>query len=359
MKISRHELLLRKLPELYEVRALEDLPIRMVELISALVPANLIGHNEVNLKESKATLRMSPDKFDFTPLIKVFEAHLVEHPLIRYQQKTNDLSPRKISDFLSVTQFHRLGIYNELYRQIECEDQIAFALRSSPAHIIALALNRERRSFTDEDLGLLRLLQPHLICVHQNALALTALQQRLSAYNTLLETLPLGLVVLDRRSRIQFATRHARELFRCYFKKKVNGKTLPDELCRWLAQAGKSNVSLLPPTSIKTFRIFGAGGHLSVRAVAGNSGGGFFLMLEETATTPSAPQLRVLGLTSRETEVLFWVAQGKSNSEIGIILGSATRTVQKHLEHIFLKLGVESRTAAAQRAWEILKPGLC
>lgn len=57
-----------------------------------------------------------------------------------------------------------------------------------------------------------------------------------------------------------------------------------------------------------------------------------------------------LGLTRREVEVLTWVSDGKTNAEIGQILGRSPRTVQKHLEHIFEKLGVETRTAAAVRA---------
>jgi DNA-binding CsgD family transcriptional regulator len=54
-------------------------------------------------------------------------------------------------------------------------------------------------------------------------------------------------------------------------------------------------------------------------------------------------------LTQREREVLDWVARGKSNAAIGAILGISARTAQKHLENIFLKLGVESRMAAALR----------
>lgn len=57
-----------------------------------------------------------------------------------------------------------------------------------------------------------------------------------------------------------------------------------------------------------------------------------------------------LGLTRREVEVLGWVTDGKTNTEIGLILSASPRTVQKHLEHIFEKLGVETRTAAAVRA---------
>ena len=52
-------------------------------------------------------------------------------------------------------------------------------------------------------------------------------------------------------------------------------------------------------------------------------------------------------LTLREREVLDWLARGKSNSEIGDILGISSATVGKHLEHIYPKLGVENRTAAA------------
>jgi DNA-binding CsgD family transcriptional regulator len=57
--------------------------------------------------------------------------------------------------------------------------------------------------------------------------------------------------------------------------------------------------------------------------------------------------LASLGLTRREAEVLFWISQGKSNHDIGVILGAKTGTICKHVEHIFGKLNVENRTAAA------------
>ncbi|MDB5815629.1 MAG: DNA-binding response regulator [Rhodocyclales bacterium] len=55
-------------------------------------------------------------------------------------------------------------------------------------------------------------------------------------------------------------------------------------------------------------------------------------------------------LTARESEVLLWVSRGKTNRDIADILGMSPRTVNKHLEHIFEKLGVETRTAAAAAA---------
>jgi DNA-binding NarL/FixJ family response regulator len=59
---------------------------------------------------------------------------------------------------------------------------------------------------------------------------------------------------------------------------------------------------------------------------------------------------QALQLTSRESEVLVWISRGKANREIGEILSISPRTVNKHLEQIFVKLGVENRASAAARA---------
>jgi DNA-binding CsgD family transcriptional regulator len=57
-----------------------------------------------------------------------------------------------------------------------------------------------------------------------------------------------------------------------------------------------------------------------------------------------------LKLTAREAEVLYWVVKGKTNRDIGEIVGSSPATVKKHLERVYAKLGVETRTAAAGMA---------
>ncbi len=77
--------------------------------------------------------------------------------------------------------------------------------------------------------------------------------------------------------------------------------------------------------------------------------------MEERRTELSADLLQQLGLTARQAEVLLWLAQGKTTPEISIILSVSSGTVHKHVEHIFQKLGVETRTAAAQRAYETLR----
>ena len=56
------------------------------------------------------------------------------------------------------------------------------------------------------------------------------------------------------------------------------------------------------------------------------------------------------GLSAREAEVLLWVARGKPNKDVSDILGISPRTVNKHLEQVFTKLGVENRASAAALA---------
>src|SRR6266853_5785000 len=79
--------------------------------------------------------------------------------------------------------------------------------------------------------------------------------------------------------------------------------------------------------------------------------------LSQISFTPdfsSAVPLESLGLSRREAEVWLWIAQGKNNEEIGIILGTSRNTIKKHVLHLLEKLGVESRNTAAIRALEIL-----
>ena len=66
----------------------------------------------------------------------------------------------------------------------------------------------------------------------------------------------------------------------------------------------------------------------------------------------SVAALASLKLTPREAEVLLWISEGKSNQDIGVILGASTGTICKHVEHIFSKLNVENRTTAAVTALE-------
>ncbi len=94
-----------------------------------------------------------------------------------------------------------------------------------------------------------------------------------------------------------------------------------------------------------------AGRTLTARRL-GSAGLGeiMWLLGLRTADAAAVSRLATASLTQRETEVLSWIAKGKTNRDVGEILGVSPRTVNKHLEHVFEKLGVETRAAAAAMA---------
>lgn len=115
--------------------------------------------------------------------------------------------------------------------------------------------------------------------------------------------------------------------------------SLTKQLRNWIARAPEPSAQL-PVNGLK--------GKLSLKPLGMNESGQWLLRLVDTSLPEGAPKLKdQLGLTERESEVLYWIANGKTNREIAEILVMSPRTVNKHLEQIFPKLGVENRTAAA------------
>ena len=96
-----------------------------------------------------------------------------------------------------------------------------------------------------------------------------------------------------------------------------------------------------------TTRIDVADGRIEFTLVSQSAGERLFLLAEAREGEEERVLAQRHGLTSREAEVLLWISRGKPNREISDILGISPRTVNKHLEQIFEKLGVENRASAA------------
>jgi DNA-binding CsgD family transcriptional regulator len=118
---------------------------------------------------------------------------------------------------------------------------------------------------------------------------------------------------------------------------------LPEPLLQWLAQMQKGKAKSRALTAS-----FPENEQLQLQYMGKLGANEFLLRLakDSSADTPTEFSSE-LGLTSREGEVLSWLSKGKTNRDIAQILGLSPRTVDKHLEQIYAKLGVENRTAAA------------
>ncbi len=157
------------------------------------------------------------------------------------------------------------------------------------------------------------------------------LAMRIEAENQLRQSLDRAVVLVAKDGRIVFSSRLAEALLHRFF---------PGH------EAGRLPARLEAPDSPLHVRHFAEPGRDDLR----------LLILEEPNHPPGPAALLKLGLTPREAEVLYWLAQGKSNPDIATILGAGVRTVHKHVENIFRKLGLETRNAAALVAIEILRP---
>jgi DNA-binding CsgD family transcriptional regulator len=78
--------------------------------------------------------------------------------------------------------------------------------------------------------------------------------------------------------------------------------------------------------------------------------------VDEDETRGAAELQRRFGLTTRESQLLYWMTRGKSNREMAIIFSISARTVDKHLQHLFERMDVGSRHAAVVQAIEALRP---
>jgi DNA-binding CsgD family transcriptional regulator len=267
---------------------------------------------------------------------------MAEHPLVAHSQQTHDGQAVKISDFLTQRQFHRLGLYQEVYRRLGVEYQMSVTLVARPALLIGIALNRSRRDFSERDRLLLNLLWPHLAQAHATAEAISAMQQEVSLWQHGLEASGQEVVFLSRERQVRLMTPRARDWLAAYFGPPARQtERLPEALRAWIThqEAVLSRADDAPPPR-EPLRVEREGTCLLVRYLC--EADCCLLLLEEQQTARAPVSFERGGLTRREAEVLQWVVQGKTNVEIGCILGVSPATVKKHLVHVYEKLGVET-----------------
>ena len=226
-----------------------------------------------------------------------------QHPACMHEDRTGDFSPRKVSDFLSAREFHRLEIYADFFRPNAVEYEICVGLPAPMTHtkVFLFGNTESGGDFTERDRSILELLEPHLVRLYRDAQA----RRRADLAVAALATTNEPLVLLGSRGEPEHATESALLLLERF-------------------GFGLEDVPDVAPLTVRELRP-------SV------------LVLEE---------VRPLGLTGRERQILTLVADGLTNAEIAAALWISPQTVRKHLENVYAKLGVGTRAAAVRRAQE-------
>jgi DNA-binding CsgD family transcriptional regulator len=322
--------------------------------LSRIIPSALTGYAELDLaKRSVRWVTDGPDA-SLPNAARVLAAHIPDNPFILYRKRTGDGAAVRLSDLTTARAFRETGLYREFYRPLHVQHSMACALRLSPRELAAIALYRSGADFSERDRLCLDLLRPHLIHLQRSAEAMSRTRRDLTLVTRGVEAWAHGYLIIDREGRIRRATEGAERWITHYFGPAPRLDHLPTSLREWvqLQEKARGRTDALPPAR-QPLSVEREGRRLTVRLVSQPPDS--ILLLDETATRVEPAALTRLGLSFREAEVLAWATSGKTNPAIAGLLHLSPRTVQTHLERVYRKLGVETRTAAAGRALEAMR----
>lgn len=230
---------------------IEELRFGLLDALHRAIPSDYVSLNDIGPGPRDIVAMMRPD--GTAEMFERWARHAHENPLLRYYQSTLNGQAMRFSDVCTTEELHALGLYREVYGPMGVEYQMAFTLPAAPDRVLAIALSRGDRDYSDGERDLADRARRFLIQAYLNAIAYQA------------------------------------------------------------ARDGAPH----------------------------------------SADTPLLESLVAAGLTPREAQTLRLVALGRSNHHVAEALGISHRTVGKHLERGFRKLGVSDRSSAAARVWEL------
>lgn len=333
---------------LQDARSLAEFEFAAIREVAGLVGADRIAYQESDLAEGRVRYHtVDPATQSAWPRLEpAFERHIGQHPVARHYTAQGVDCPRKISDFLEPAEWHRHPLYRSFYQELGVECQILVpSLPAGPRAkgdpLPAVSLDRTHRDFSERERSVLGRLMPHLAQARSRAAEFDSLRRRLRIDALVLDRLGKGIVELDSSSRPTRVDPVAAEAMARAFG--ASPGSLPRDVACWL-RSGSAQKKLVRECSEERVALHDLGTMADSRVV----------LVEVSRKDEQPERLRCLGLTLREAQGLYWVSQGKSNAEVAIILGIRERTVAKHLEGVYAKLEVDSRTAATLRALEVL-----
>jgi DNA-binding NarL/FixJ family response regulator len=333
------------LKDIYAETDPEAFPIIALHAIAKLVRSKLAAVTEVDPVLGRSTgWFYPPEVWKPADIIERFQTHILDHPVVEYVGRTRDGRAKAISDFLTPAQFHSRGLYRELFQPMGIEDQLSIAMVGGSGLMIGLSFNRARRGFSERDRQILNLLRPHVLQAYINCREIHQLRNTSDARRgTVIDQLPIGLLCVEKRGRIIWSTEMARRLLSTHYHDAVESiHGLPNVVRLWL----KKNMS--PVSSIRIPKQLLArrrGVEMRIRFCPLKDGQAILLFQENLIAAPRL-SLEQYAFTKREQQVLSHIVKGNTAAEAAEEFSISPRTVQKHLERIFKKLGVTSLAAA-------------
>jgi DNA-binding CsgD family transcriptional regulator len=154
--------LIAGLDELYSQATVADYPARVIGVVLSMLAVDSCSYNHIGAGGVLAWRVKPGDVSAFPDAAQLFRQHMHQHPVLASHRDTGNGAALRISDFLSDRQFRSLGLYRDFYRPREVNYQLGISVPAPDQGLIAIALNRQLRDFSDDEAELLDLLRPHL-----------------------------------------------------------------------------------------------------------------------------------------------------------------------------------------------------
>jgi DNA-binding CsgD family transcriptional regulator len=333
-----------------EALSMEQFARSAISGLAGLVGADLVTLSYCDLRAGTRSVVTWPDKSLNAEDVACFNRFFQSHPLVRYHSTHPGTGSHRLSDSLPDASFRRTALYADYYRKIGIDYVVAVPVHVDSARLISFVLNRARLDFSDRDCAMLDALRFQLGAEYMAQETRLRAQRTLAQLNDVLMGAGMAVVVLDQRRCVLRSSEQALKwLAYAGFTNPVRtGARLPEPIDRWMRTRLEPSWATFDPGPL----VLATAAHtLRLHLLQGEEA---LTLMIECVLSPAAPALtQDFGLTTREREILRWLTAGKSNAEIATILAIRPRTVHKHLEHMFRKLGVENRTAAVVRALEL------
>jgi DNA-binding CsgD family transcriptional regulator len=331
--------------KLYTLNNFDEFGVASLQIVNQLVASDLPVFFSTDIQTGKSDSTFLPDFPDLTlEQIQNQSKYLQDHPIAQNLPQALR-GATKISDFISQQEYHQLDGYQRFLRPLAAEDQMTLFLPNTNLNsweqlisnkivLLGFSFNRSQPSFIERDRLILNLLRPHLYQAYCNSQKYHQLQQSLNQ---------LGLIILDRQEQVRLITPQASIFFASYFIGSDSNRGIPDVLRSWARhqiQNITTNDSAYLPLKIQQ-----ANKQLVIRLVFEQQKDQYLILMEEE-TTSLLDNLSLLGLSPKETEVIGLIIQGKDNKAIATQMNIGISTIRKHLESIYQKWGINSRTGA-------------
>ena len=329
--------------DLTSVQTLDEYAMTTMIGLTELIPCIDASFNEMNPAANRIAWQSIPANSRMGEYAPLFAELMHQNPLVRHFEETEDTRAMMWSDLVPLDQLQKTELYQEMFRPLGVDSQMALVLPAPPGIIVGFAVNTGVEGFTERDRAVMNTLRPHLAHYYRSI----QLRDELSGLNQSLERRGWTGALANGDGMVEAVTGNARQLEDESGVALSEGERLPDPL-RPSFQAGVDSYdSSLPAVLSKSTRISDEANGVAGWHVPGPIAP--HVVMVQTDVDGGTGRLKAAGLSPRQIEVALELAEGGTNRTIARRLAIAEGTLRKHLEHIYRALDVTDRASAIAR----------